>query len=61
MSKEITITLVNSPIGRSQKQKDTVKALGLHKIRQSVTYKDTPQIRGMVFKVQHLVEVEEVS
>ncbi|MFQ5610932.1 MAG: 50S ribosomal protein L30 [Anaerolineae bacterium] len=58
-SKVIQVTLVKSPIGYSQRQKDTVRALGLRKLGQSAQHKDTPAIRGMINKVQHLVRVEE--
>ena len=59
MAKTLTITLVKSTIGRKDDQIATVKALGLHKIRSSVTHNDTPQIRGMVNKVKHLISVTE--
>lgn len=55
----IKIKLVKSTIGRKQDQIATVKALGLKKIRSVVEHDDTPQIRGMINKVSHLVEVEE--
>ncbi|QOR34595.1 50S ribosomal protein L30 [Clostridium sp. 'deep sea'] len=61
MSTQLKITLKRSLIGNIQKQKDTVKALGLKKIRQSVIHNDTPQIRGMIHKVAHLVTVEEIN
>jgi large subunit ribosomal protein L30 len=61
MAKALQITLVRSLIGRTQDQKDTVKALGLRKIRQTVVKPDNPAIRGMVFKVKHLVDVQEVE
>ncbi len=61
MAKGIKVTLINSPIGRNQKQKDTVKALGLTKLNQSVSHPDEPAIRGMVNKISHLVRVEEIS
>ncbi len=57
--KELKIKLVKSPIGYSKRQKGTVAALGLKKINQVVTQKDTDVIRGMITKVSHLVEVEE--
>jgi large subunit ribosomal protein L30 len=57
--KSLKITLVKSPIGYSQRQKGTVKALGLKKINETVEHEDTPVIRGMIAKVSHLVEVEE--
>lgn len=56
----LRITQVRSPIGRPQKQKATLRALGLRKIRQSVEHQDTPVIRGMVNTVIHLVLVEEL-
>ena len=56
---KLKITLVKSTIGRKQDQIATVKALGLRKIRHVVEHNDTPQIRGMIKKVSHLVEVEE--
>ena len=58
---EVNIKLVKSPIGYAQDQKDTVKALGLRKIGQVVKRPDNPAIRGMVFKVKHLVSVEETK
>ena len=61
MSGQLKITLKRSLIGNKQYQKDTVKALGLKKIRQSVVHNDTPQIRGMIHKVAHMVTVEEIN
>lgn len=55
----IKVKLVKSTIGRKDDQIATVKALGLKKIRSVVEHNDTPQIRGMINKVSHLVEVEE--
>jgi large subunit ribosomal protein L30 len=57
--KILQITLVRSPIGYSQKQKLTVRALGLRRVNQTVEQEDTPVIRGMIAKVNHLVMVEE--
>ncbi|HID88349.1 MAG TPA: 50S ribosomal protein L30 [Anaerolineae bacterium] len=57
----LRITLVKSPIGYSKRQKGTVRALGLRRMHQTVEKEDTPVIRGMVAKVQHLVKVEEVE
>ncbi len=57
--KKISITLVRSPIGYSERQKRTVRALGLRRINQTVEQVDSPEIRGMVTKVGHLVKVEE--
>jgi large subunit ribosomal protein L30 len=57
----LKITLVKSPIGYAHDQKDTVRALGLTKMGRSVVKDDTPDIRGMVHKVRHLVTVEPVT
>jgi large subunit ribosomal protein L30 len=57
--KKIKITLVKSPIGYSKRQKNTVRALGLNRMHQSVFHDETPVIRGMIKKVSHLVQVEE--
>ena len=56
---KIKITQVKSLIDRPKRQKDTVKALGLGKINQTVVHDASPQILGMVDKVSHLVKVEE--
>ena len=61
MALKIKITLVRSPIKRTQTQKDTVRGLGLRKLQHSVVREDTPAIRGMVRKIQHLVAVEPVE
>lgn len=57
---QLKITLVKSTIGSLKKHKQTVEALGLKKIRDEVIQKDNACIRGMVFRVQHLVKVEEI-
>lgn len=59
--KVLRITLVNSPIGYSERQKRTVRALGLRRLNQTVEQVESPVIRGMIAKVQHLVTVEEVE
>ncbi|HOE56012.1 MAG TPA: 50S ribosomal protein L30 [Bacillota bacterium] len=59
MSK-LKVKLVKSIIGRKEDQISTVKALGLKKINSEVEHDDTPQIRGMIQKVIHLVEVKEM-
>jgi large subunit ribosomal protein L30 len=59
MSK-VKITLVRSPIGRSLSQRRTVEGLGLRKLNQSVVQPANMQILGMVRKVSHLVDIEEV-
>ena len=58
--KKIKITLVKSPIDRPERQKLTLQALGLNKTNSSKEVDATPQILGMVRKVEHLVKVEEV-
>ena len=58
-SKRLKITLVRSPIGFNETQGKTVQGMGLRKINHSVTLKDTPETRGMIFKVRHLVTVSE--
>lgn len=57
--KKIKITLVKSPIDRPERQKKTLKALGLNKANATKEVAATPQILGMVRKVNHLVKVEE--
>jgi large subunit ribosomal protein L30 len=57
---KIRITQVSSGIGRPLRQKRTLEALGLKRIRHTVEHEATPQILGMVAKVQHLVTLEEV-
>ena len=59
-NKEIKITLVKSTIGQVESVKETVKALGLKKIRSSKELDDSPVVMGMVAKVKHLVKVENV-
>lgn len=58
--KKIKITLVKSPIDRPERQKLTLKALGLNKMNASREVVATPQILGMVRKMNHLIKVEEV-
>ncbi len=57
--KKLRVTLVRSTIGEKPKVRATVRGLGLRRIRQTVEQADTPAIRGMLAKVDHLVEVEE--
>jgi large subunit ribosomal protein L30 len=57
---KLKITLVRSLIGRPESQRKTVRSLGLTKTNSSVIHEDTPQIRGMINKVTHLLKVEEV-
>ena len=56
---ELRITWVKSSIGYSKDQKATIRALGLRRLGQSVTQPDNAAIRGMLYKVRHLIEVEE--
>ncbi|MDI9476420.1 MAG: 50S ribosomal protein L30 [Natronincolaceae bacterium] len=56
----LNIKLIKSVIGAKPNQRKTVEALGLRKIGQMTEKKDTPQIRGMIETVKHLVEVEEI-
>jgi len=58
--KKIKITLVKSPIDRPERQKQTLIALGLNKMNSSREVESTPQILGMVRKVEHLIKVETV-
>jgi large subunit ribosomal protein L30 len=55
---KVKVTQVKSVIDRPQRQKDTVKALGLRKMNQSVVVEATPQVAGMIKKVSHLLKVE---
>lgn len=56
MSK-VKITLVKSPIDKTKRQKETLKALGFRKMHQTVEHENTPQIQGMIRVVEHLVQV----
>ncbi|MCA9694830.1 MAG: 50S ribosomal protein L30 [Myxococcales bacterium] len=58
MALKLKVTLVRSPIDRTETQKATVRGLGLRRLHRSVVLEDTPSIRGMIRKVQHLVAVE---
>ncbi|MFN0094258.1 MAG: 50S ribosomal protein L30 [Dehalococcoidia bacterium] len=55
----VVITYRKSAIGYKQDQKDTIKKLGFRRLGQSITKQDTPDLRGMLFKVVHLVDVRE--
>jgi large subunit ribosomal protein L30 len=57
--KMLSITLVKSAIGFSVRHKATVRALGFHRLHQTVVHKDTPALRGMLSLVNHLVVIEE--
>ena len=60
-NKTVFVTLVKSPIGYTKDQKATVLALGLRRMHQTIEHKDTPALRGMIRKVIHLVQIEEVG
>ncbi len=57
----LRITQVRSASRREGSQDRTLKALGIRRNQQSVEHDDTPQIRGMIFKIRHLIEVEETT
>jgi large subunit ribosomal protein L30 len=57
----LKIVQVRSAIGRLKIQKATIRALGIHRLHEVVVHEDTPQIRGMIARVQHLLTVEEVE
>ena len=58
-AKQIKVTQIRSGIGGTRRQRETLKSLGLRKIRQSVVREDNASVRGMIAKVTHLVTVEE--
>jgi large subunit ribosomal protein L30 len=61
VAKKLKITLVRSLIGRPESQRQTARALGLTKLHSSVIHEDTPDIRGKVTKLTHLLDVEEID
>jgi ribosomal protein L30 len=61
MAKLLRISYAKSAIGYSKLQKETIRSLGLRKLNSVVLHDDTPIVRGMIFKVQHLVKVEELN
>lgn len=60
-TRRLRVTFSKSAIGYKKDQKATIAALGLRKLGQTVEHRDTPAIRGMIAKVAHLVQVEEVQ
>ena len=58
---KLRVTWVHSAIGYPVRQKKTIHALGLHRLHHSVEHPDNPSVRGMIFKVKHLVSVEELA
>ncbi len=61
MASKLKITQVRGLNKKSERQRRTMQALGLKRIRHSVVHEDTPSLRGMVGRVHHLVEVEEIE
>ena len=59
VKKTLKVTQVRSGIGLAKDQKATIRALGIHRMHHTVEQVDNPAVRGMIFKVKHLVEVEE--
>ncbi len=59
MSAEVKITLVRSHIGKAANQRAVLNGLGLNRLHKTVILKDTPEIRGMIRKVSHMLKVEE--
>lgn len=57
MSSKIKVTLVKSLIGRPEKHRRVVAGLGLKKINQTVEHSDTPEIRGMISKINHMIKI----
>ena len=58
---KLRVTWVKSAIGYNEKQKATIKALGLRRLHHTVEHQDSPTIRGMINRVSHLVQVQEVA
>mgnify|MGYP000848347150 CR=1 FL=1 len=58
---DIKITQIKSAIDRTKDQKATIEALGIRRLNSPVVKKDSPQIRGMIRKVSHLLKVEEIK
>ena len=61
VTKKVRLTYIKSSIGYSRRQKRTIRALGLKRLGDTVEHEDTPVVRGMVDKVRHLVQVEEIQ
>jgi large subunit ribosomal protein L30 len=61
MAKKLQVIQRRSAIDRDFRQKRTIKALGIRRMNVPVVHEDTPQIRGMIYKVRHLVEVNEID
>jgi large subunit ribosomal protein L30 len=61
MARRLSIQQVKSASGHPKDQAATIRALGIRRMQHTVEHNDTPQIRGMVFKVRHLVKVAEIA
>ena len=61
MAKKLQITQVHSAIDRPDHQKRVIRSLGIRKLSHTVVLNDTPQIRGMIKKVEHLLKVTELA
>ncbi len=61
MTKKLKITLVKSYIGRPEKHRKVLRGMGLQKLNRTVLLKDSPEIRGMINKVSHLLSVVEIE
>jgi large subunit ribosomal protein L30 len=61
MANKLRVTWTKSAIGFAKDQKRTIKALGLKRLNHTVEHDDTPAVRGMMFKVRHLINIEEVQ
>ena len=61
MADKIKVTLIKSSIGNRKNQKENLKGLGLKKINRSRILENTPSVRGMIQKVQHLVRIETIE
>ena len=59
--KQINVTLIRSPIGALPRHRECVRGLGLKRMHQTVTLEDTPSVRGMANKINHMVRVEEAK
>jgi large subunit ribosomal protein L30 len=61
MAKKLKVTQRRSAIDRDFRQKRTIRALGIRRLNVPVLHDDTPQVRGMIYKVRHLLEVTEIE
>ncbi len=57
MSSKLQVTLIKSTIGKTKKHRDIVAGLGLKKLNQTVEHADTPEVRGMIAKISHMLNV----